>query len=349
MIFNNIKSFPINWENGMKLSSDHFRHLEDSIEDSVRDARSAVMVSMQSYGLLPYSPFVLQNAQGSGNQSVKVVLNACRAILPGGYRVEILPENIQTLKLPSEAPFVEFIPNVGTKYHLYLTVDFHQRISSGIPETRPIRQPYLCHNYQIECIANDKLGSASDMASNRMKIGEWKDGKIVEGYIPPTLTINGFNLLDKWHQFFGNQLENITKIGAHIVNENRKRDIARSEFCIPIVNYIRGSQANYKWVLPQQSPVFFAVYFGDLAGLIEGLIETCDRDFVRNQLQNGQINDLQTNISKLKNSSEIPQEDMANVIANIKKFTDSLISTLRMLMTSEAPVPRSGERQIVAG
>ena len=349
MIFPNIKSFPIYWENGMKLSADHFQHLEESIEDGVRDARATTLVSMSGFGLLPFSPFAVQNAQGTSPQSVRVILNACRALLPGGYRVEILPENIQKLQIPSTVPFVEFVPNAGIRYHLFLSINEQKRVPVGIPQTRPIRHPYLAHDYQLECIPQDRISAVQNLAPNRMKIAEWQDGKVLEGYIPPTLTIKGFPLLEKWYQFLENQLENVVRIGIHVINEHKRTDAARADFCIPIVNYIRSSQGYFKWLLPNQSPVLLAVYFGDLAGLVEGLIETCDRDFIRNILKNGQLNNLRPSIHEVLKPRVIPQEEMALVISTIQRFTASLISTLQALVTTKPPAPRMGERNISSG
>ncbi|MEO0776572.1 MAG: hypothetical protein AAF146_08410 [Bacteroidota bacterium] len=243
MIFPKIKSFPIYWENGMKLSADHFQHLENSIEEAVRDARAASLLPLAGFGLLPNSPFDIQNAQGERPNSVKVILNACQAIMPGGFRVEILPENIQKYKLPAQAPYVEFVPSSGVRYHLYLTVSERERIPAGIPETRPIRHPYLVHDYQLECIPQDKLSAVRTLAANRMKIAEWQNGKRLEGYIPPCLTINGFPLLVRWYRYLQNQLENMVRIALQIINEHRKKHLPRAEFCIPIVQHIRGSQA----------------------------------------------------------------------------------------------------------
>ena len=333
----------------MKLSADHFQHLEDSIEDGQRDIRSAALMGISGFGLLPYTPFSVQNAQGTSPQSVRVILNACRAIMPGGYRVEILPENVQRLQLPTRSPFVEFVPNQGVRYHLFLSVHEHKRIPAGIAQTRPIRYPYLSHDYQLECIPQDKVASVQNLAPNRMKIAEWQDGKVIEGYIPPTLAIKGFPLLEKWYQFFENQLENMVRVGLHVINENRKKDPARAEFCLPIIQQIRGTQGYFKWVLPNQSPLYLAAYFGDLAGLIEGLIEMCDRDFVRNQLKNGQVNNLRSSVHDVLRPRVIPQEEMAVVVSAIQRFCAALIATLQLLITKAPPATKVGDRKISSG
>ena len=182
-----------------------------------------------------------------------------------------------------------------------------------------------------------------------MKIAEWQNGKRLEGYIPPCLTINGFPLLVRWYRYLQNQLENMVRIALQIINEHRKKHLPRAEFCIPIVQHIRGSQAFYKWQLPQQAPTMLAVYFGDLAGLIEGLLETGDRDFVRNQLKNGEINNLRQCIRSLLKPTVLPQEELAVLIARIQKFCEATLLTLQSLISSQGPKPRTGELNISSG
>jgi predicted component of type VI protein secretion system len=344
MKFPNIKHFPTYWENGMKLSAGHFQHLENSIEDAQRDIRALGIATNGGYGLLPNSDFSLQNAQGLSPQSVRVILNACKAILPGGYRVEIVPHTMHSIQVPNEAPFVEFVPRMKTRFHIYLSVSAESRKPSGIPETRPIRHPYLSHDYQLECIPTDKLSSASAIAANRMKIAEWQDGKILEGYIPATLRVEGFPLLDKWHKYLHNQLENIVRLCSHVINSNRRKDEAKVEFCLPIVHFIRGNMGHFKWAIPMQAPAQLCAFFGDLAGLIEGLIETSDRDFVRNRLDNGQVHRLRPTIHQLLNMERVPLEEMAMTLGKVQQFVDALIRTIQSLEETQAPSLKSGDR-----
>lgn len=345
----NTKFFPTYWENGMKLSAEHFQHLENSIEDAQRDIRALGIIAHKGYGLLPNSEFNLQNAQGHSPQSVRVILNACRALLPGGDRVEIVPETMHRLQIPNQAPYVEFVPKMKMRYHLYLSVTDGNRVPAGIPQTRPIRHPHLSHDYKLECVAHDKIASASHLTANRMKIAEWQDGKVLEGYIPPTVRIDGSPLLEKWHKYLHNQLENIVRLSTHVINSNRKKDIVRAEFCIPIVSYIRSSQGYFKWTIPQSSPLLLCSYFGDFAGLVEGLIETSDRDFVRNKLDNGQIHRLRPHIHELIGLERISLEEVAAVMARIQQFVESLIHAIQSLEETQAPALRSGEGGIATG
>lgn len=349
MIFPPTKYFPTYWENGMNLSAEHFQHLENSIEDAIRDNRATALIGLESFGLLPFSAFDIQNTEGQSPRSVRVTLIACRAILPGGYRVEITQDNIQKLQIPIQAPFVEFVPTSGMRYHIFLVINENKRIPAGIPQTRPIRHPYLSPDYHLEVVTQDRISAVKKLAPNRMKIAEWQNGKIIEGYIPPVLLIKGYPLMHQWFQYLQNQLENITRIGIKVISEYRKREPAKAEFCIPIVNYIKSSKAHYKWILPNRSPIHLIAYFGDLASLIEGLIEYNDRDFVRIHLQNGQIHDLKPSVQKVLQSPNISLENTAIAIVGIQRFISALVATLNSFLKKKGPAPRSGERNISSG
>ncbi|MEM1119170.1 MAG: hypothetical protein AAGJ18_01895 [Bacteroidota bacterium] len=344
MMYPNIKSFPIYWENGMKLSATHFQHLENSIEDAVRDSRAIGLGAGGAFGLLPFSPLKIRNAQGATPQSVRVILEACRAVLPGGYRVEILPENINQLKLPTQAPYVEFVPASNVRYHIFLSVNEQRRVPAGIPQTRPIRHPHLSLAYHLECIPQDKLSAVRNLAPNRIKIAEWQKGKVVEGYIPPCLTIKGFSLLEKWHQFLQNQLVNIVRVSLQVIKEYRRKDVARAAFCTPIVHFIKSSQGYFKWQLPHQAPINLIAYYGDLAGLVDGLIDTCDRDFVRTMLKDGQAFNLKKSIHELLKIQMVPTEEMAILLNILQQLSSAILATIQSLITYVPPTPKMGDR-----
>ncbi|GEM_PF-2049067 len=348
MIFPKINNFPLFWENGMKLAAEHFQHLEESIEDAVRDGRALALSGGHAFGLLPSSEFVVRNAEGNSPQSVRVMVESCRAIMPGGYRIEILPENMHQLQLPLKVPAVEFVPTPGMLYHVYLIVNEKRRVPAGVPQVRPIRHPHLTPEYALECIPHNKISATANLAPNRMKIAEWQNGKIMEGYIPATLTIKGFPLLDKWHQLFQNQLENISRVGIQVIHEHRTKDPIRVSFCAPVVHFIRSSQGYFRWYLPGQAPIEMAVYYGNLAGLVESLIDTTDRDFVRNHLKDGMVNNLRPAMHELTKLRSIPMEEMARVITIMNKFGEALLLTFKHLTAFVAPSLQSGDRNIIA-
>jgi hypothetical protein len=177
-----------------------------------------------------------------------------------------------------------------------------------------------------------------------MKIAEWQDGKIVEGYIPPVLITRGHPVLMKWHQFFTTQLENMVRTGLQVVHQHRVKDPARAFFCLDVVQFIRSSQASFKWVIPNQSPLHMFGYYGNLAGLIESLIETGDRDFVRNILKEGQINNLRANIHTILKIPAVIPDETAPLLSLLQRFGEAVLLTFQNLVTVQGPVVRGGDR-----
>lgn len=349
MKFPNIEYFPSFWENGMKLGADHFKHLEDSIEDGIRDGRALALLNAGGYGLLPNSPFQLMNAQGQAPQSVRVVLNACRAVLPGGFRVEIIPENVQAKEVPVEAPYVEFIPSPGQRYHLFLSINERTRAAAGIMESRPIRRPYLVPEYHMECVTQEKRAAFQDVVPNRMKIAEWQDGKILQTYVPAALCIRGNQVLVQWYQYFEKELENLVLLCRKVILENRMIDLGKQHMAVAILQFIRSRQGQFKWDLPDQSPVRLVSFMGDLCGVVLGFLEYGDRDFVRNQLQNGKINELEATIQRFLGAKDIPHEEVLMWYRLSKKFLESLLLTMKSLLNRSTPQPKSGDRNIASG
>ena len=120
-----------------------------------------------------------------------------------------------------------------------------------------------------------------------------------------------------------------------MINDQRKKTPPKVDFCLAIVTHLRSTRQSYKWSLPHSSPINLVTYFGDFASLVEGLIETSDRDFVRNVLKNGQLNDLSANIQELIKLNNLSHAEMASYILRMKKFTDSLIPTLQAFVKVE--------------
>jgi hypothetical protein len=74
-----------------------------------------------------------------------------------------------------------------------------------------------------------------------------------------------------------------------------------------------------------------------------------DRDFVRNQLRDGQVNQLRNCIQVFLKLQQPPPEETGAIFVYIQRFTEALLLTVKGLITYQAPTPRSGERNISAG
>jgi hypothetical protein len=342
MYFPKFQYFPLNWVEGMFLNAGHFQHVDHHFEEALRDVR-LTSLCFGAYGLLPSSEFRMKLGAGAMPGMVRLVLEACRAVFPGGHRVELLPENVTRQSIPIEYPSTEFVPVPSLRYAIYLCADLNDKIPVGLPVERPIRNPYLMTKLSLEIVQMSQ--SISGFAPNRLKIGEWENGKISADYIPPTLILSGNPKLLERHQVFQSKLDGIVIAAMQVIDSFRMQDAAKVAFCEPLIQFIRSSWGQYRWLLPTQSPIQWVVYFGDFAGMVKSLIEIGDRDFVKNTLKDGNIHDLLKNIHYLIGLRVLVPEEIAIVIGLIERFLESLSLTLQSLKSKQYIVIAHGQNQ----
>jgi hypothetical protein len=345
MFFPKFQYFPLNWVEGMFLNAGHFQHSDHSFEEALRDARLTAM-TFGSYGLLPHSEFRIKLGAGAMPGMVRLVLEACRAIMPAGHRVEILPDNVTRKSIPIEYPTTEFVPVPSLRYAIYLCVDLTEKIPVGLPVERPVRNPYLMSKLYLEMVQISQ--TTNGFAPNRLKIGEWENGKISADYIPPTLILGGNPKLLEKHQIFQTKMDGIVVTSMQVIDAFRTQDAAKVEFCQPLIQFIRSSWGQYRWQLPMQPPPAWVAYFGDFAGMVKSLIEIGDRDFVKNTLKDGNIHDLLRNVHYLLGLRTIVPEEMASVIVLMERFLESLSLTLQSLKAKQHFMPDHGEKHHVS-
>ncbi len=182
-----IKYMPVNWVDGMKISRTHLQHLENAISDHIRDA-AGVRMTNYNYGLLPTGIAARQSLDlhvfhdSSGYLKVKVL--ECRAITPGGVRIEITP---QSKPVESGLALNEL---KAQAYELIIVADPFTRVPFGQPdpEESSIRQPYTTAHYRLDIVPFPRTAhpefSAYSLCVGRLRV----DGEVVklsEQYIPP--------------------------------------------------------------------------------------------------------------------------------------------------------------------
>ncbi len=330
MFFPKFQYFPLNWVEGMFLNAGHFQHSDNYLEEALRDARLTAMCT-GSYGLLPHTEFRIKLGAGAMPGMVRLVLEACRAILPAGHRIEILPDNVMRQSIPIEYPTTEFVPTPSLRYAIYLCADLNEKIAVGLPAERPIRNPYLMTKLYLEVVQMGQ--TTSSFAPHRLKIGEWENGKISADYIPPTLILSGNPKLAEKHLLFQGKMDGIVVAAMQVIDAFRAQDATKVAFCQPLIQFVRSSWGYYRWQLPMQSPQAWVAYFGDFAGMVKSLVEIGDRDFVKNTLKNGNIHDLLKNVHYLLGLRTIVPEEIASVLVLIERFLESLSLTLQSLKT----------------
>ncbi|WP_456062235.1 hypothetical protein [Capnocytophaga leadbetteri] len=100
---NLLTHYPVNWIDGMKLSSSHFIAVQDFVTDSVRDA-IALQTTDLNYGLQPMAgdSVKIQVLMDHYN-CLQLTLEECHAVTPNGIRIQIsASQEGQTLTLSKD-------------------------------------------------------------------------------------------------------------------------------------------------------------------------------------------------------------------------------------------------------
>ena len=100
---NLLTHYPVNWIDGMKLSSSHFIAEQDFVTDNVRDA-IALQTTDLNYGLQPMAgDSVKMHVLLEHYNQLQLTLEECHAVIPNGIRIQIsASQEEQTLTLSKD-------------------------------------------------------------------------------------------------------------------------------------------------------------------------------------------------------------------------------------------------------
>src|ERR1035438_4501084 len=152
-----LKYFHVNWIDGMKINKNHFIALENAFKDQVKDAM-AIGLNDKNWGLLP--------GLNERNNPLKIVLTIdnqktlqvkifeCRAITPGGARIEIYENSSSQQGFTVPFPENTFeITGRGIEQMVYIAIaaDPFSRVPVGNadPSEEPPRYPFVNPAYNV--------------------------------------------------------------------------------------------------------------------------------------------------------------------------------------------------------
>lgn len=271
-----VKHFLVNWQDGMKLSKNHFMQMEAAIGDQIRDV-GGVNLSTYNYGLLPPGPNAKQALDIriflDKSDQVKISLMECNAITPGGARIEIH----QTDK-PIEATILT--ENLKTQqYEIYIVVDPFNRIPTGQPDPSetPLRQPFTLAEYRLEILPYPQTHqpeySAFQICIGRLKM-ENDLVKLSEQYIPPCTSLVSYQRLAATHQKLLTQLGETEIAVTGIIQRIRAKenvtglDKSLLYTTVKIADYLAHSFDNFRLMLLHQPPLYLVTFFSAFARTI---------------------------------------------------------------------------------
>ncbi len=188
-----ITKFPINWKDGMKVSSSEFIALENAFNDLLRDSRS-IHLNEDVYGLLPSSrddgdyPKFSYEFQ---NSSIKVKVEECRALTLSGERIEVTKSLKNELQLGKDVHAFE-ISSPGI-YDIVLEVEPFSRDDFGLGITSKHIIPKF--NFSVGPKGKE-INSSKRLIVERLQADNLHSPpKKVENFIPASYCLNSHRTL----------------------------------------------------------------------------------------------------------------------------------------------------------
>jgi len=346
-----IKKLPVNWIDGMKISSQHFQSLEDSFQDIARDCL-AINLTSYNYGLLP-------PAQGSDrsvdlkldlleSEKVKVQVIACRAVTSGGVRIELLKSTLEELKTPESFLTSEHSLALAKdlQFDIILTVNPSKRIPVGIPDPgeSPPRVPYTWPEIRVELVPYPQINKL-EFGISQLNIGRIKvEGNqiVLSHYIPPCTSLKCHPLLNALYNKYFEVLSGIklqaTGIILKIRSQAQQTDLVQNVYRLSdaILTYLTNSIDYYRLILIDQPPIYLVEYFARFVRVVTSTLECMphnDKELLLNYFREWTgltPNDFQANLDSLA-TLEYDHNDINNSMDKIHGFTEILSSLFAKL------------------
>jgi hypothetical protein len=286
-----LKYYHVNWIDGMKINKNHFIALENACKDQIKDA-IACGLNDKNYGLLPSlndKSNPLKIVMTIDNQkTLRVKIFECRAVTPGGARIEIFENNatLQGFAVPFPENTFELTGKENENiFYVAILVDPFSRLPLGNadPAEEPPRYPFVNPAYQVHIIPEEQL-TIKEMGPYFLLIGKIRivDQKpeLVMEYIPPCTTVGSFNMLVRIHagfdKFFGQLELDLLKTLKKISEKEQSNVLARAVAHLSenLLYFLSTHILEFRWKMIDQPPLYMFEYIARLARLIRNTIDS---------------------------------------------------------------------------
>lgn len=193
-----IKSFKINWIDGMKISKEHFQNLQNFADNSVKAGVSSQM-GRHGYGLL--ASYLSENNEYAINidvhKSLKISIKKLRALTPNGNRIEITQH---TPAVGDNITVEKFADKKFEDGYVLININEENQVAFGEQDAKeiPPRHPFIGNGYFFTFV-NAKELEKSGLGGNQLPIAKIvKNGNALitsPRYIPPTTTLGAHGSL----------------------------------------------------------------------------------------------------------------------------------------------------------
>lgn len=287
-----IKNYPVNWVDGMKISKRQFVEIENFVQDFIRDS-IALRTSEYNYGLLvsptntnSYELFVHIDAQSI----ISVKMTSCRAVTAGGYRLELInttSEDAIVMRVPLGQIIEQYALQATLRNELYVMVSINpnKRVPFGeATNETPPRYPFTKADYRLSIIPSDYINS-SEYSSTHLIVGkliyENNEVRLENDYIPPCSSIRSFSKLYEWHSKFDGLLTSLENSCIKIIQKIKLKPEKKSPLSENInvlmdklLFTIASEITEYRLILPDEPPIKTINVFAKMAKVFKTHINT---------------------------------------------------------------------------
>lgn len=267
---------PVNWVNGMLVSSTDLNHTDMAWNAAIRDTRAMLLKGAQ-FGLLPslrdsrdksyYPKFVYDPLKK------ELTLLECRAVTEGGYRIEITENMHLQYQIPASLPAIRI--DMKEDFEVYITIYPQDQLVAGpMSTTAPPRRLYKSPKYDLSIFPlHDRVGVSG---INHMKLAEflWKDESLIQNkrYIPPCFTLISHHELIELHQRYAGLLNSINETCLRITTEYRLDPRPEvndgAKWSESILLYLSSNICTYIDILPNESPIQLITFFKNFISFV---------------------------------------------------------------------------------
>jgi hypothetical protein len=320
-----IRYYPVNWVDGMKISKSHLLSFQYAIDDQIRDSISTSHTSL-NFGLLPYGRNpndLVINVDQAGN--IHIALKTCVGITANGCRIQILDDMPLTLTIPSNELLNSNNISFSDEAMFYITVSVNpfKRIPFGNPVENelPPRNPFTYAEYKLELLLSTHV-NLNQFESSSLIVGKlsYRKGEFKhhQEFIPACTTLQCHPNFIEFYNAAGDALMLIERSCFLILQKIRLKDQKTSlSTCIYMLSErlgfdISSGLLNFKTLIPRQPPVHLFVlllhipntistiltlltakereelltYLGEWTNLSAGSLENKTNDFLINYAYN---------------------------------------------------------------
>lgn len=273
---------PINWVDGMRLSSGQFVATDHYYQDSIRDAVST-QLNGYNYGILPgygtdKSTFAL-DITAKASHMVDIWVHSCHAITADGCRIHIDAGSNGLRNVGLSHYFNEASGISSGMYHILLQVDPFGRVPEGEinPEDEPARYPYVGPSYKILILPGTEVMPVH-IESRSLPIGQMliENGsvRVNERFIPPCTAMTSHPLLIRYYEQLSAMLQKLQRALFSIIdktaNVSSTTVLAKNLRMVTerLLEYLAHTIFSFRHELRQGPPLHFVGFFCHLAQVL---------------------------------------------------------------------------------